>query len=141
MVSTIITREPVKKFALRWIIMVLAMVVASLLTNIVFANGITLKLDSVPSALGLFVGVGILALVNATIGSLLKLLFIPLNCMTLGLASLVINALLFWWVGSLGWGFHVNGFLPSLVGSILYSAANGVLGVFLPDDEAKKKER
>lgn len=139
--GSIIAKTTVKKLALRWILMVIAMALASVMTNLVIRDGIILNTDSIPRALGLFVGVAILALVNATVGSILKLMFIPLNCMTLGLMSLVINALLFWWVGSLDWGFQVKDFWSALVGSILYSAANGVLGIFLPDDEDKKKER
>ena len=45
-------------------------------------------------------GVAILALLNATLGKILKLLTLPLNCLTLGLFSLVINAIIFMIVAS-----------------------------------------
>lgn len=128
-----------KKLLLRWILAVIALVVSSFLTNLVIPGGINLKMGDVPQALALFVAVALLSLINATLGKALKLMVLPLNCLTLGLLSVVINALLFWQVGSWGWSFEVTGFLPGLLGSILYSAANAALGIFLPDEE--KNER
>jgi len=128
-----------KKLLLRWILAVIALVVSSFLTNLVMPGGINLKMGDVSQALALFVAVALLALINATLGKALKLMVLPLNCLTLGLLSVLINALLFWQVGSWGWSFEVTGFLPGLLGSILYSAANAALGIFLPDEE--KNER
>jgi putative membrane protein len=127
------------KLIVRWILAVIALVVSAFLTNLVIQNGIVLKVGDVSAALGLFVAVALLALVNATLGKILKLLVLPLNCLTLGLLSIVINALLFWLVGSWGWNFEVKGFLPGLIGSVLYSAANAAFAIFLPDEE--KNER
>lgn len=124
-----------KKLILRWILAVIALVASAFLTGLVIPGGILLKIGDVSQALGLFVAVALLSLVNATLGKILKLLVLPLNCLTLGLLSVVINALLFWLVGSWGWSFEVNGFVPGLIGSILYSAANAVLAIFLPDEE------
>jgi len=89
-----------KKLLLRWILAVIALVISSFLTSLVIPGGIILKVADVPQALGLFVAVVLLALINATLGKALKLLVLPLNCLTLGLVSVIINALLFWQVGS-----------------------------------------
>jgi hypothetical protein len=45
----------------------------------------------------------------------------PVTLLTLGLFLFVINALLFWFVAEIVQGFHVDGFLAALIGSILYS--------------------
>lgn len=60
-------------------------------------------------------------LVNATLGGLLKLLTLPIGCLTLGISSLIINALMFWLASNLVDGFVVTGFIPALIGSILMS--------------------
>ncbi|MBS1724075.1 MAG: phage holin family protein [Armatimonadetes bacterium] len=123
----------------RWICLVVSLIVASMLTNMVLPGQFVLKVGTVPDFLQLMVGVAVLSLVNATLGNLLKLLTLPLNCLTLGLASLLINALMFLLVGNLRFGFETKGFLAALVGSLLYSAMNGVLGAFLPDKKDDKE--
>lgn len=88
-----------------------------------------------------FIGAAVLALVNGTLGKILKFMTIPFNCLTLGLVSLVINALMLMIVGALGFGFKVDGFLAAFFGSILISALNGVLGgLLLPDGKDKKSD-
>ena len=90
-------------------------------------------------ALKLLVGVLVLGLLNATLGRVLKILTLPLRCLTLGLFSLVVNAVVLWIAASLDLGFHVEpgvrGFVAAFVASLLIAFINGVLGVFLPDDK------
>jgi putative membrane protein len=59
---------------------------------------------------------GILGL---TVKPVLKLLTLPINILTLGLFSFVLNALLFWLLATFIKGFHVYGFLPALEGSVI----------------------
>jgi putative membrane protein len=125
-----------KKLILKWVLAAVALAASVFLAGLVFSGKqIYVETNSVVEALGLFVGVVLLSLVNATLGKLLKLLVLPLNCLTLGLLSVVINGLLFWMVGSWGFGFIVTNFWAGLVGSVLYSALNALLGIFLPDEE------
>ncbi len=63
----------------------------------------------------------LLGLVNAIIRPILILLTLPVTILTLGAFILVINALLFWAVGSLLEGFQVGGFWSAFWGSIVYS--------------------
>ena len=53
---------------------------------------------------------------------LMIVLTLPVTVVTLGLFLFVINALLFWAAAGLLDGFHVNGFLAALLGSLIYSA-------------------
>jgi putative membrane protein len=105
--------------------------------------GLQFKVDvgTTAQVLRLFIGVAILSFVNATLGRLIKILTIPLNCLTLGLFSLVVNALMLLLVASLNIGFSIpdstptGKFLAALVASILISFVNGILGSFIPDKE------
>jgi putative membrane protein len=80
----------------------------------------------------------IFGLVNALIRPLVKLLTLPINVVTLGLFSLVINALMLVLTSWLSAGLTiqggiVNGFLTALLGSIIISIVSTVLSWFLPD--------
>ena len=52
----------------------------------------------------------VLGLVNAVLKPILVILTLPVNILTLGLFTFVINALLFWFVASFIEGFAVTGF-------------------------------
>ena len=69
----------------------------------------------------------VLGLVNAVIRPILVLLTLPVTVLTLGLWILVINALLFWFVGSFVRGFVVDGFWAGFIGSILFSIVSWLL--------------
>ena len=123
-----------KKLLLKWIILAVSLSLSSMLTGLIMPGQFTLEIKF-PGILLIFLGVALLALINATLGALLKLLLVPLNCLTLGLVGLIINAAIFMWVGSMGLGFKVENFLAAFVGSILFSACTGVLQIFVKDDK------
>jgi putative membrane protein len=84
----------------------------------------------------------ILAALNTTVGSLLKVIaFIPMAC-SLGCFSLVINGLVFWLAGSLsaklGLNFTVSGFWAGFFGALVASAVASLLGaLFIPKDRQR----
>jgi putative membrane protein len=129
-----------RKLLLRWVWLAVSVVVASLLTRML-GLGFRVDISSMDQVLKLFVGVAVLAFANATLGRLLKFFTIPLNCLTLGLFSLAINALVLWLVAGLNFGFAivgngiVNQFLAAFVGALLITAINGILRSVLPDDK------
>lgn len=118
--------------------MVVSLVIAAWLTNLLLPGKFVAQVGTPKDLLQLMLGVAVLTFVNATLGNLVKLLTLPLNCLTLGLFSLIVNALMLLLVGNLGFGFHIDGFLAALLGSILLSAVNGVLGAFVPDKNDKE---
>ena len=69
----------------------------------------------------------VLGLVNAVVRPLFVLLTLPVTVVTLGAFLLVINGLLLWLVTAVVPGFHVNGFLAAVVGSILLSVVSWIL--------------
>ncbi len=62
-----------------------------------------------------------LGLVNTLIRPLLLLLTLPVTLLTLGLFIIVINGMLFWFVGSVLRGFIVSGLWDGVQGAVLYS--------------------
>jgi putative membrane protein len=84
------------------------------------------------------VAVALVALVftaiNAFVAPVIKALSLPFIVITLGLALLVINALLLllteWVTDGIGVAFHVDGFWWAVLGSIVISVVNAVLGGF-----------
>ncbi len=69
----------------------------------------------------------VIALVNATIGFVLKAIALPLIFLTLGLFLLIVNAFLLKLSSLLVPGFVVRGFLAALLGSIVITVLNEVL--------------
>jgi putative membrane protein len=75
----------------------------------------------------------LLGLVNTLIRPLLVLITLPISIITLGLFTLVINGLLFWFVASFVEGFHVGGFWSAFWGALVYSLISAVAGwVLMP---------
>lgn len=69
----------------------------------------------------------VLGLLNTLVKPLLILLTLPITIVTLGLFLLVLNALVFWFAGSILKGFQVNGFWWALLGAFVYSIISGLL--------------
>lgn len=60
----------------------------------------------------------VIGLLNATLGLLLKIVTFPISILTLGLFLLVINALMILLASSIVTGFHVDGWIPALIGAV-----------------------
>src|SRR5699024_5638382 len=69
----------------------------------------------------------VLGLLNALVKPVLIVLTLPITVVTLGLFLLVLNALLFWFAGSILKGFAVDGFGWALLGALVYSIVAGLL--------------
>jgi len=79
----------------------------------------------------------ILAFVNAVIRPVLLLLTLPINILTLGLFTLVINALMFWFVSTFVKGFNVVGFWPAFWAALIFSAVSLILNFLLNEEKTK----
>lgn len=111
------------RLLLYWIVSVIAIVVTASICQLLQLGFVA---DwSQPGRL--FLGVAVLGLVHATIGTLLKVLTIPLNCLTFGLMHFIVNAFLLWWVGQQNLGFEVKDWLAAAVGSLIMGIILGLL--------------
>ncbi len=76
-----------------------------------------------------FLGALVLGLVNAIVRPVMVFLTFPLTLVTFGLFLLVVNALVLWLVAALVPGVRVRGFAPALVGSLLLTVLNLLVGM------------
>lgn len=82
------------------------------------------------------VAVVILAVLNLTVRPILKLLSLPITCLTFGLFTLVINALMMFLTGELVTGFEVGGPVNALLLSVAYAVISAILnGIFNPKED------
>lgn len=127
-----------KKLFIRWVFLAVSVILASLVTQ-ALNLGFQTNIDGVGSFFQLLVGVAVLAFANATLGKLLKLLTLPLNCLSFGLFSLVINAVVLMVVANLKMGFSftekgaLGGLFAAIVASVLITAISGLLNRFVSD--------
>lgn len=83
----------------------------------------------------LFVVALVFGLVNAVVRPIVKALACGIIVLTLGLAIFAINALMLLLTSAIsreaGFGFHVDGFVAALLGSVLISIVSWLLSIFL----------
>jgi putative membrane protein len=113
--------SPFVQLLLRWAILALGVVLATkLVTGIDCRDGGTL-----------IAVVLLLSFFNAILKPLLLLFTLPFIVLTLGFGVVVINALLFLFVGRLVDGFYVAGFWPALWGALVVSLTNLLVSSFI----------
>ena len=99
---------------------------------LVLALGVTIAAKLVPGircddGATLVTVVVLLSLFNTFLKPLLVLFTLPFILVTMGVGMIVINALLFLFVGRLGGGFHVGGFWSAVGGALVVSATNVIV--------------
>ncbi|MDT0455608.1 phage holin family protein [Streptomyces sp. DSM 41527] len=81
----------------------------------------------------------IFGLVNFLVKPVVKLLSFPLFILTLGLITLVVNALMLlltsWLAGKADLAFHVDGFWTAMLGGVIISIVAWAMHVILPDED------
>ncbi|MET9957269.1 phage holin family protein [Streptomyces sp. NPDC006339] len=81
----------------------------------------------------------VFGLVNFLVKPVVKLLTFPLFVLTLGLITLIVNALMLlltsWLADKLDLSFHVEGFWTAVLGALIISVVSWALNVVLPDGD------
>ncbi|MER6498578.1 phage holin family protein [Streptomyces sp. NPDC001455] len=81
----------------------------------------------------------IFGLVNSVVKPVVQLVTLPLFFLTLGLFTLVVNALMLlltsWLAGVFDLSFHVSGFWTAVLGGLIISIVSWALNVVLPDED------
>ncbi|MEW2296275.1 phage holin family protein [Streptomyces sp. NPDC006743] len=101
---------------------------------------ITLTGDNKAKEAGTLIGVALVfGLVNFLVKPVVKVLTFPLFILTLGLITLVVNALMLlltsWVAGKVHLSFHVEGFWTAVVGGLIISVVSWALHMVLPDED------
>ena len=104
-----------------WIIHWILSAVALLIVTQILPG---IQVDGFGSAL---VAAAVIGIVSATVGLILKLVFLPFIILTLGIVYFLINGLMLKLASEFVPGFRVSGCLPAVLGSILLTLVDFVL--------------
>ncbi len=110
-------------FFFRWMILTVAILVTSYLMDGIHVSGF----------FSAFFAAAILGILNAFFRPILLVLTLPINILSLGLFTFVLNAVLLMMVSGVIPGFDVYGFWSGLFGSLLISLISWIITSFIND--------
>lgn len=106
---------------IRWLILTAAIVAASYLIDGIRISGF----------FSAFCAAAVLGILNALFRPILFILTLPINIMTFGLFTFVINALLLKMASGIIPGFDVHGFWSAVFAALIISGVNWILSSFI----------
>lgn len=106
---------------LRWLVLTAAVLVASWLLDGIRVTGL----------LPLFLAAATLGILNAFFRPLLIVLTLPINILSLGLFTFLINALMLKIVSGIITGFDVQGFWTAVFGALIIGSVSWILNGFI----------
>jgi putative membrane protein len=106
---------------MRWLILTVAIIVTSYLLDGIKITGFFSAIFSA----------AFLGILNAFFRPILLVLTLPINILSLGLFTFVINALLLLMASGVIPGFTISGFWTALFGSLLISLVSFILNTFI----------
>jgi len=126
----------VKGILIRWLLLTISIILTSYLVDGIY----------VASFFSALFAALVLGILNALFRPVLIVITLPINILTLGLFTFVINALLLKMVSGVVPGFYVHGFWSAVFGSLIISLVSWLLSSFVSDRgrisyiELKKKD-
>jgi putative membrane protein len=108
---------------LRWLILTVSILLASYIIEGIRVGGF----------FSAFFAAAILGVLNAFFRPVLLILTLPINILTLGLFTFVINAMLLKMAAGVITGFEVYGFWSAVLGSLIISLVSWFLNSFMND--------
>ncbi|HHT26502.1 MAG TPA: phage holin family protein [Firmicutes bacterium] len=112
-----------KATVVRWLVNTLALLFTAKLIKGIYVDGVIAAL----------LAAALLGVINAFIRPLVIVLTLPVNIITLGLFTFVINGLMLQLVSAVSYGFRVDGMLAAIVGSLVLSLVSGFLSLVVVD--------
>ncbi|TET91224.1 MAG: phage holin family protein [Desulfobacteraceae bacterium] len=106
---------------IRWLILTAAIMAASYLIDGIRVSGF----------FSAFCAAAVLGILNALFRPILFILTLPINIMTLGLFTFIINALLLKMASGVIPGFDVHGFWSAVFAALIISGVNWILSSFI----------
>lgn len=82
----------------------------------------------------------IIGLLNVFIRPVLFILTLPINVLTLGLFTLVLNGLMFWLASRMVDGFYITGFWWAVLAAIIYTIISSLISMVLLGEERARIE-
>ena len=108
---------------IRWIILTASIIIASYLLEGIHISGF----------FSAFFAAAALGILNALFRPILLILTLPINVLTLGLFTFIINALMLKMASGIIPGFEVHGFWTAVIGSLIISVISWLLNSFISD--------
>lgn len=117
------------KLFIRWLINTVGIIFAGYLVRGIY-------IEDFPTAV---VAAGVLGIINVLIRPILLLLTLPLNILTLGFFTFILNGLIFYFIGNVVKGMAVANFWSAFAGALIISIVNGLAHLFFlsspPEDK------
>jgi putative membrane protein len=118
------------KLVIRWVCNVVALFVAAwILSGVSYGH----------QWWTLFIAAAVFTLVNAWVKPVLAVLSIPFIVVTLGLFYFLINVLMLYLTDWIVPDFEIKTFWWAVLAAIIVSLINGLLNMFLPDDDRRRQ--
>ncbi|MFZ2446857.1 MAG: phage holin family protein [Syntrophobacteraceae bacterium] len=120
----------------RWLLLTVAIMLTPYLVGGIYVEGF----------FSAFFAAAVLGILNALFRPFLLIITLPINIVTFGLFTFVINALLLKMASGVVPGFHVYGFWSAVFGSLIISLVSWLLSSFINEHgrvgyiELKKKD-
>jgi putative membrane protein len=114
---------------IKWICLTGAVLFASYVIDGIYVSGF----------FSAFFTAAVLGVLNMFFRPILIILTLPINIMTMGLFTFIINALMLKMASGFIAGFHVDGFWAAVFGSLMISLANWFLNSVIDDAPRHRK--
>jgi len=88
----------------------------------------------VQGVLAALIASAVLGIINAVLRPIFILLTLPINLLTLGLFTFILNGFMLYLAGTLVRGFEVTGFWAAVFGALILSIISALTTAFLSDD-------
>jgi putative membrane protein len=118
------------KLLLKWVLSAISLMVIAR-----FLNGFDVQ-GFVPA----LIAAAVIGLVNATLGTLVKILTFPITIITFGLFLIVINAAMLKIAAAFVPGFTIHGWLPAIIAAILLSLVSSLLHWLVGDSRRERRD-
>jgi putative membrane protein len=119
------------RLLVRWLISAVSIMIVAYLVPGFVVHGVVAAL----------IAAVIIGLVNATLGSVVKILTLPLTFLTLGLFLIVVNAIMLKVAAALTPGFEVQTWGAAFIGAILLSLVSTFLNWLVGDKRSERIAR
>lgn len=119
------------KIFIRWLINTAGIVFAAYLVRGIYVEDFLTAL----------VAAGVLGVINVLIRPILLLLTLPLNILTLGLFTFILNGFIFYFIGNVVKGMAVANFWSAFFGALIISIVNGIAHFFFLSSPHEERRR
>ena len=136
---------------MRFVIKVLVSAVSLWVVTLIMAPNVWMQSygsdgDVLPLVITYLIVALIFGIVNAIVGTVIRVVAFPIYILTLGLISFIINGLLLllaaWVTNLLGFGLHIEGFWWGVLAAFLLGAFTWIIGLILrPFTRDKPRDR